>query len=108
MEHKGTIEINVSLLEKVITSFFDKIKLKKYDSFQFEKDFYWSVPEDGLYDVLETPELHIGSLRDDIAFLTSLVKEGYDANFLELERLSAIFKSLSCLLEGEESGNVSQ
>lgn len=97
-----TIEIDITSLEIVISSLFNRLKSKEITRFQFSKDFYWSVPEEDLTDLDKAPELHVGSLKDDIDFINSLVREDYDASFLELERLSSIFKAISWQLAIEK------
>jgi hypothetical protein len=89
------IEIRVEILKKILDNFFTKITSKGIDTLVLNSDLYWSVPEDCLTDLKEVPDLEVGSLNDDVAFLNSLIAEDYDANYLELERLSAVFKALS-------------
>lgn len=96
---KVMVEVNIDIVEKVIENFFLKMRTKQIDHFKFSSDLYWSVPNESFTDLTQTPELDVGSLTDDISFLTSLVEENYDANFLELERLSALFKAFSCEMD---------
>ena len=91
-------QISVDSIKIILDNFIHKIKKKNQKYFYFKDDFYWSVPEEDLTDTKKVPDLLVGSLKDDIGFLNSLVDEDYDSGFLELERLSAVFKYLSLQL----------
>jgi hypothetical protein len=68
---------------------------KIINSFSFDEDLYWNVPTSQVAVFPEEPVLTVGSIEDDISFLKSLKDEDYSTDFLELERLAALFKIIS-------------
>ena len=89
------IQLNIDTIEILVKRFVEKIKESKVKDFYFSDDYYWCVSEDDLTDMDKVPQLMVGSLQDDVDFLKSLIEEDYDTGYLDLERLSAIFKYLS-------------
>jgi hypothetical protein len=92
------IEISINTIKIVLNNLIEKISEGELKSFYFKDDYYWSVPEEKLTDITAQPNLLVGSLKDDINFLNSIVEDDFDANYLELERLSSIFRFLSIQL----------
>ncbi len=92
------VQINIETIKIITDNILNKLKIKNEINLTFEDDWYWIVPEDSLINLSVQPDLEVGSLKDDIDFLNSLVDEDYDTNFLELERLSALFRFLSVQL----------
>ena len=89
------IQIDIDTIEILMNRFIKKIRESKVQDFYFNDDYYWCVSEDDLTNMDEVPQLMVGSLKDDVDFLRSLIEEDYDTGFLDLERLSVIFKYLS-------------
>ena len=57
------------------------------------EDFYWELPEDGLYDpTVEPKELTLGQLSEDWAELLRLKNEGNIPVSYDLRRLSVILQ----------------
>jgi len=91
-------QISIDTVHLILNNFIKKIKQKNELYFEFKDNLYWCISEETTTNMSEKPEIIVGSIKDDIAFLNSLVEEDYDTNFLELERLSAVFKLLSIQL----------
>jgi len=92
------VQINIETIKIITDNLLNKLRSKNEINLTFEDDWYWVVPEDSLTNLSVQPDLEVGSIKDDIDFLNSLVDEDYDTNFLELERLSALFRFLSVQL----------
>ena len=87
--------INLDQLELLFKVVLDNLKRSNIRELSFDEDNYWSVPSEDMASFPEKPELEVGSLHDDINFLKSLIEEGYQTDFLELERLSSLLKFMS-------------
>lgn len=96
------ISISTNNLEIVLRKLIDRLHTAGINEFSFEDDFYWHVPIENLNSLQAQPELTVGSLSDDINFLNSLIEEDYTTDFLELERLSALFRFISKELVNKE------
>ena len=59
-----------------------------------EKDFYWDIPLDQLYDVETTPELVMGSLNDDWEFVSDLQAKDSDPVSVSLTELAPLLRYL--------------
>lgn len=90
-----TTLIEINKLEGLLKDLIKRLKNSGVTELSFEEDYYWFVPLDKLNSFPDAPELTIGSLKDDIAFLDSLINEEYVTDFLELERLSSLFRFIS-------------
>jgi hypothetical protein len=49
------------------------------------------------------PVLEVGSIKDDLEFLSSYLKENQDANYLELEKLAIMLRIIATTLSGAPS-----
>lgn len=88
-------EITIDTLELILKNLIERLRKNGVRELSFEDDWYWSIPTDKLSSSPAEPSPTIGSIDDDIDFLNSLVAENYVTDFLELERLSALFKCMS-------------
>lgn len=60
---------------------------------ELDKDFYWSIPKEELYEVNKNPvDLDIGQLYDDMEFLDNILKDKNDPIGFALVWLSSIFR----------------
>lgn len=89
------IRISTNNIEIILKRLVDRLREAGIKEFSFEDDFYWNVPIEDLNSLSTQPELTVGSIADDINFLNSLIEEDYTTDFLELERLSALFRFIS-------------
>jgi hypothetical protein len=84
MENK--IEIPKNDLKNILLALINKIEKLDNSSFTLDKDLYWSIQDEELYNVYKEPEkITIGSLKDDWDFLQKILIEkreviGYDFN----------------------------
>lgn len=88
-------EITIDALETILKDLIKRLRKQGVNELAFEDDWYWNVPTDQLCCFPAEPDKTVGSLNDDIDFLNSLVEEDYITDYLELERLSALFKFMS-------------
>lgn len=88
---------NISLneLELLFKVVLENLERSKIRELSFDDDNYWNVPTEDMNSFPAQPELEVGSLYDDISFLKSLLKEDYQTDFLELERLASLLKYMS-------------
>lgn len=87
--------ITTDTLEAILKNLIEGLRKKGIKELSFEDDWYWSIPTDKITSSPEEPSLTVGALDDDIDFLNSLVAEEYTTDYLELERLSALFKFMA-------------
>lgn len=87
--------ISLDNIELIIKNLILKLRDKGIKELHFDDEMYWDVSIDEFISFPQKPDLIVGSLADDIAFLNSLIEENYIVNFLELERLSALFKFMA-------------
>lgn len=88
-------EITIDALEVILKNLIARLRKNGVSELSFEEDWYWNVPLEQLSSSPGEPNLTVGSLDDDIDFLNSLINEDYITDFLELERLAALFKFMS-------------
>lgn len=93
------IELDLLKVEQVLKEFFEKLKQQGLSKLTISDDFYWNVPVDEFTKFPNDPTLTVGSLKDDIEFIYTLVDEEYSTDYLELERLASIFRILSKTLK---------
>jgi hypothetical protein len=96
-------ELDIRGLKKVIDAIFDHIindvKVEKL-TVKGDRDFYWEVPSDKLYDVKEAPpQLDVGKLTDDWEFLQSISKDKDQAVALMLIHVAPLLRHI-----GQEIG----
>ncbi len=87
--------ISLNNIELVLKDLIRRLRDDGIEELSFNDEMYWDVPIDEFTSFPQKPDLMVGSLEDDISFLNSLIEEGYVTNFLELERLSALFKFMA-------------
>lgn len=84
MENK--IEIKKKDLKNILLVLISKLEILDDSSFSLDKDLYWNIKDEELYNMYEEPkEITIGSLKDDWNFLQKILNEereviGYDFN----------------------------
>ncbi|WP_207515618.1 hypothetical protein [Longitalea luteola] len=88
-------EITIDALESILKNLIERLRKKDINELSFDNDWYWNIPTESLSSFPTEPSLTVGSLNDDVDFLNSLVKEDFTTDFLELERLAALFKFMS-------------
>ena len=87
--------LSVNNLEIILTRLIANLREQGIQELFFDKDMYWEVPIDQLDLLTEEPKLIVGSLEDDVSFLNRTIEEEIITNYLELERLSAVFKAMA-------------
>lgn len=87
--------LDINLLESLIRRLLFKLKNEQGTSILIEKASYWQVPIEQLFELSQSPDLHVGSIEDDITFLKKAYDEDLRTEFLEFERLSSLFALLS-------------
>jgi len=86
---------SVSNLETIFTRLISRLQEQGIQTLSFDNDMYWDVPIDELDSLGKKPDLIVGSLEDDISFLKRVIEVDFMTNYLELERLAALFKFMS-------------
>jgi hypothetical protein len=97
------MEIDIRALKSVTNAILDHIvndlKIDKL-TVPDNKDFYWNVPTDQLYEVKASqPELDVGRLSDDWEFLESILKDKSHAVSLMMMHVAPLLRHV-----GEEIG----
>jgi hypothetical protein len=87
--------ISLDNVELILNAMIRRFRDKGIEEFSFDDEMYWNVSTDEFSSFPQEPDLIVGSLADDISFLNSLIEEDYITNFLELERLSTLFKFIA-------------
>jgi hypothetical protein len=89
------IHLDINFLDSLIRKLLLKLKNEHGASIVIDEGSYWQVPIEQLFELSQTPALHVGSIEDDINFLKQAFDEDIRTEFLEFERLSALFALLS-------------
>lgn len=85
------MEIKFSELKKIINLILSKIELLGYDKIFVDRDLYWSINSEEMYNVYTTPNnLTIGSLSDDLEYLQNILEENREIINYDLYKLSCI------------------
>lgn len=69
--------IDLNQLQKITDKLFDHIiRTRGIESVKLDSNYYWEIDQESLYDVDSQPtDLTIGSLKDNLGFLSSLLEE---------------------------------
>jgi len=84
MENKT--EITNNDLKNILLALINKLEILGNSSFSLDKDLYWNIPDEELYNVYKDPkDISIGSIKEDWDFLQKILIEkreviGYDFN----------------------------
>jgi hypothetical protein len=94
---ENNIHINLDDLKKIVNILSSQLNnLDDNLSLILDKDLYWSINEDELYNVYENPKnLTIGSLLDDWLFLQNIITNERKILDYDLNKISRILKFLS-------------
>lgn len=93
------MKVNIDELEKIILSLLLKLKKSKGHKVEINKDYYWEIDEEQLYNPLKEPTVRaLGQLSDDLNELQRLLKSDEtlgEAIAYDLKRVSEILKAIS-------------
>jgi hypothetical protein len=84
--------ITIDNIEEIVNGLISRLRKAHIHELTFGEDNYWTVPLDDMNSFPSEPDLTIGSINDDIDFLNSLIEEDYTTEYLEMERLAAVFR----------------
>ncbi len=89
------MQIDIVELKQVIDRLFDHIiETKGVRQCEFDKDNYWNVPSQELFEANDPKELDIGSLSDDWEFLSKLLKPENKPVACQLTQVAPILRYL--------------
>ncbi|MBX3351276.1 MAG: hypothetical protein KF747_21345 [Nitrospira sp.] len=89
------IEIEIKQLQMIANKLFDHIiHSRGVQKITLDKNFYWDIPLDELYDVEKRPELVMGSLYDDWEFVSDLLDKNSDPVSVSLTELAPLLRHL--------------
>lgn len=92
---KNNTEIQKEDLKKILFMLIDKLDESPTDKFSLEKDLYWNIPDDKLYNVYQEPsDLTIGSLVEDWEFLQKILRKEREVLGYDFYKVSGILKSI--------------
>lgn len=95
MENNKKI-INIDELEKISQMLFSKLKENIGNEIEVNKDFYWNISEEELYNPYDEPSnMTLGQLSDDIERINYVYKFSDEIVNYDLKRLSTIIQVLS-------------
>jgi hypothetical protein len=93
MENK--IEINKSDLRNILLALIDKLDILDNKSFLLDKDMYWNILDEELYNVYQEPkEMTIGSITEDQDFLQKILLGERDVIGYDFVKVSHILRSI--------------
>jgi len=94
---ENNIQLKTSDLKKIISLLILKLdSLDNDSSFIIDKDLYWSIPEEDLYNVYENPNnLTIGSLIEDWNFLQEVISGKREVLDYDINKISILLRYLS-------------
>ncbi|AZA80849.1 hypothetical protein C1637_11435 [Chryseobacterium lactis] len=91
MENK--IEIQKEDLKQILFILMNKLEASSNNTFLLNKDLYWNIPDEELYDVYKEPkDLTIGSLAEDWEFLQKVLKREREVIEYDFTKISDILK----------------
>jgi len=91
---ENNLKIKASDLKKIISLLM--MKLDDFDDVIIDKDLYWSIPEEKLYNVYEDPsDFTIGSLVEDWTFLQDIILSKREILNYDLYKISMFLRYLS-------------
>lgn len=87
------MEISLSDLRKVTNKIFDHLERLGYQKLELDKDYYWNISEELVYDVsIDPTDFEIGQLSDDWAELEKILSNEDKPLSYSLVWLSAILR----------------
>lgn len=87
--------VSVELLRKIMNRALDHVRDVSGDTIDLERDFFWSVPSDELYDVYTRPEeLDIGQLTESWGNLTALQQDSEPVTAYTLVWIADVLRAL--------------
>lgn len=88
--------IEVARLRRIADLLFTHLENVGYASIEFDKDFYWHVPGNKLYDQYEPPgDLDVGQLTEDWEKLAAIERGEMPPVTDALEWLAAVLRAIS-------------
>lgn len=92
---ENNIEIQKEDLKKILYILIDKLEDSSCDNFSLEKDLYWNIPDEELYNVYKEPtDLTMGSLVEDWEFLQKVLRKEREVIGYDFNKISNILKSI--------------
>jgi len=89
------IEIRRNDLKKILYALINELDKSQNNSFLLEKDLYWNIPFDELFNVYEEPkDITIGSIAEDWEFLQK-INNGREVLSYDFIKVSNILKLLA-------------
>lgn len=90
-------QIKISDLKKIFNLLLLKLDNRDNDSsFIIDKDLYWNIPEEDLYNVYkEADNLTIGSLTEDWIFIQEVISDKREILNYDLNKISTLLRYLS-------------
>lgn len=89
------MQIDIAELKQVIDRLFDHItETRGVKSCEFDKDNYWNIPSQEVYEIDDPKELDIGSLSDDWEFLSKLLQPESQPVAYQLTQLAPLLRYL--------------
>ena len=90
-----SITIDLDDLKRASEQLIDVVRSRTGPRIELDLDMYWSVPEQGRYDVHHEPsELEVGSLVDDLGRVQDAMEQPEQALGYHLVWLSAILRAV--------------
>lgn len=91
-------ELRIDALRRVVDQIFDFIQRDlNISSIKIDRNFYWSIPEEILFDVAEKPptSLDVGSLIDDYEFVLEASRDRDQALPLTLLHVVPLLREIA-------------
>lgn len=99
---ENSIEIRKEDLKKILFLLVDKLEASDNNKFLLDKDLYWSIPDEKLYDIYKEPvDLTMGSLVEDWEFLQKILRNERDVVGCDFNKISNILRLIAqsnCLI----------
>jgi hypothetical protein len=93
---KSVKSVDLRELQSVINRILEHIiETKGVKRIDLKKDFYWTIPTEGLYQMEEEPkQLDVGSLYDDLEFVRGLTNIENDPVAYQLTEVAPLLRYL--------------
>ena len=89
------MKIKISDLKAVLDAIFNSMKDDGIYEFELEKDYYWKIGKDEIYDHDDPKDLTLGQLYDDWHLLKTILNDESEADSFHLEYLAPILRYIA-------------
>lgn len=92
---KDQYQFKIADLKKLLLLIIKKLNADGVENLELVGDEYWFISQDAALDLSKTPQLLVGSLKEDFHYLNEALVEGEIFSYSSLDRVATILKLIS-------------